>query len=120
MHTQGFLDVMGSFFVTPLFSPGLLPVCSLGVNQVGRLNLGRDVSTLRYFTVCGLQESYEPFAVTMAREPSLWMSRRQPQFVPVPPEQNILVSYGCNINQRILLSENVSGFAKVNVRILKE
>lgn len=64
---------------------GFIPVCSLGVCQVGRMNFGRDVSTLKYFTICGLQEGYEPFAVNMNRDVTMWLSKRLPQFVPVPP-----------------------------------
>ncbi|XP_068576132.1 ryanodine receptor 2 isoform X5 [Cebidichthys violaceus] len=72
---------------------GLLPVVSVGVNQVGRLNLGHQVSSLQYFTVCGLQEGYEPFAVNMARDPALWMSWKQPQFTSIMPEdQNLQVT----------------------------
>ncbi|TRY59413.1 hypothetical protein DNTS_004316 [Danionella cerebrum] len=63
---------------------GLIPVCSLGVGQVGRLNFGKDVNTLKFFTICGLQEGYEPFAVNMNRELSMWISKRLPQFIPVP------------------------------------
>ncbi|KAG7228617.1 hypothetical protein INR49_013303 [Caranx melampygus] len=69
---------------------GLLPVVSVGVNQVGRLNLGRQVGSLKYFTVCGLQEGYEPFAVSMARDPSLWMSWKQPQFTSIQPNDHNL------------------------------
>ncbi|KAF7669099.1 hypothetical protein LDENG_00247690 [Lucifuga dentata] len=71
---------------------GLLPVVSVGVNQVGRLNLGRKMSSLQYFSVCGLQESYEPFAVNMARDPGLWMSWRQPQFTSILPNHNVMVT----------------------------
>uniref|UniRef100_A0A665VDB3 Ryanodine receptor 2b (cardiac) n=1 Tax=Echeneis naucrates TaxID=173247 RepID=A0A665VDB3_ECHNA len=72
---------------------GFLPVVSLGVNQVGRLNLGRKVSTLQYYSVCGLQEGYEPFAVSMARDPALWMSWKQPQFASIlPDDHNLQVS----------------------------
>ncbi|XP_014010249.2 ryanodine receptor 2 [Salmo salar] len=67
---------------------GFLPVCSLGVNQKARLNLGRDVASLCYFTVCGLLEGYKPFAVNMARDPALWMSWRQPQFIPVQTDHD--------------------------------
>uniref|UniRef100_A0A671VHS3 Uncharacterized protein n=1 Tax=Sparus aurata TaxID=8175 RepID=A0A671VHS3_SPAAU len=63
---------------------GFIPVCSLGVCQVGRMNFGKDVSTLKFFTICGLQEGYEPFAVNMNREVTMWLSKRLPQFVPVP------------------------------------
>ncbi|XP_072311661.1 ryanodine receptor 2 [Eucyclogobius newberryi] len=65
---------------------GFIPVCSLGVCQVGRMNFGKDVSMLKYFTICGLQEGYEPFAVNMNRDVTMWLSKRLPQFVPVPPQ----------------------------------
>ncbi|XP_054654360.1 ryanodine receptor 2 isoform X4 [Dunckerocampus dactyliophorus] len=65
---------------------GLLPIISVGVNQVGRLNFGRQEGSLQYFTACGLQEGYEPFAVYMARDPSLWMSWKQPQFTSILPD----------------------------------
>ncbi|XP_061087166.1 ryanodine receptor 2-like [Conger conger] len=64
---------------------GFIPVCSVGVSQVGRMNFGKDVSTLKYFTICGLQEGYEPFAVNMNRDLTMWLSKRLPQFIPVPP-----------------------------------
>ncbi|XP_077437450.1 ryanodine receptor 2-like [Vanacampus margaritifer] len=65
---------------------GLLPVVSVGVNQVVRLNLGRQEGSLQYFSACGLQEGYEPFALNMARDPSLWMSWKQAQFKSILPE----------------------------------
>ncbi|KAM8858469.1 ryanodine receptor 2 isoform 4-T8 [Spinachia spinachia] len=72
---------------------GLLPVVSVGVNQVGRLNLGHRVGSLRYFSACGQQEGYQPFAVNMARDPALWMSWKQPQFTSiVPDDQNVQVT----------------------------
>lgn len=72
----------------PWLPVGLLPVASLGVNQVGRLNLGRCVASLQYFTVCGQQEGYQPFAANMARDPALWMSWQQPQFSPIRPDDD--------------------------------
>ncbi|XP_047673441.1 ryanodine receptor 2 isoform X6 [Tachysurus fulvidraco] len=63
---------------------GFIPVCSLGVSQLGRMNFGKDVSTLKFFTICGLQEGYEPFAVNMNRDVTMWLSKRLPQFIPVP------------------------------------
>ncbi|KAG5262307.1 hypothetical protein AALO_G00273740 [Alosa alosa] len=63
---------------------GFIPVCSLGVCQIGRMNFGKEVSTLKYFTICGLQEGYEPFAVNMNRDLTMWLSKRLPQFIPVP------------------------------------
>ncbi|KAL7980772.1 hypothetical protein Chor_001926, partial [Crotalus horridus] len=65
---------------------GFIPVCSLGLSQVGRLNLGQDVSSLRYFTICGLQEGYEPFAINTKREVTMWFSKSLPQFSPVLAE----------------------------------
>ncbi|KAI4887181.1 hypothetical protein NFI96_021277, partial [Prochilodus magdalenae] len=62
---------------------GFLPACSLGVNQVGRLNLGRRVDSLKYFSVCGLQEGYQPFGYNMRKDLPLWMSWKEPRFVPV-------------------------------------
>ncbi|XP_077586244.1 ryanodine receptor 2 [Stigmatopora nigra] len=59
---------------------GLLPVVSVGVNQVVRLNLGRREGSLQYFSACGLHEGYEPFAANMDRDPSLWMSWKLAQF----------------------------------------
>ncbi|KAM9612984.1 ryanodine receptor 2 [Trichechus inunguis] len=63
---------------------GFIPACSLGVAQVGRMNFGKDVSTLKYFTICGLQEGYEPFAVNTNRDITMWLSKRLPQFLQVP------------------------------------
>jgi len=76
-----------------LLSAGLLPVVSVGVNQAGRLNLGRQGASLRCFALYGLQEGYQPFAVNMAREPPLWMSWRQPQFTSIlPHHRDLMVS----------------------------
>ncbi|KAH1181027.1 hypothetical protein KIL84_001961, partial [Mauremys mutica] len=58
----------------------------LGLGQVGRLNLGQEVSSLRYFPICGLQEGFEPFAINMKRDISMWFSKSLPQFSPIPPE----------------------------------
>lgn len=77
-----------SYYIQRTFSfllfSGFLPVCSLGPSQVGRMNFGKDVSTLKYFTICGLQEGYEPFAVNTNRDITIWLSKRLPQFLPVP------------------------------------
>ncbi|KAI5618783.1 ryanodine receptor 2 isoform X1 [Silurus asotus] len=73
---------------------GFVPVCCLGVNQVGWLNLGQQVDTLKYFSVCGLQEGYQPFACNMSKDPPLWMSWRDPLFVQIPEDHpRIQVSY---------------------------
>ncbi|XP_076834096.1 ryanodine receptor 3 isoform X6 [Brachyhypopomus gauderio] len=65
---------------------GFIPVCSLGLSQVGRMNLGKDASTFKYYTMCGLQEGFEPFAVNMNREVTMWFSKRLPTFVNVPKD----------------------------------
>ncbi|XP_070836089.1 ryanodine receptor 3-like isoform X4 [Chaetodon trifascialis] len=67
---------------------GFIPVCSLGLAQVGRMNLGKDASTFKYYTMCGLQEGFEPFAVNMNREVTMWFSKRLPTFVNVPKDHN--------------------------------
>ncbi|KAG1972845.1 ryanodine receptor [Pimephales promelas] len=69
-------------------SDGFLPVCSLGINQVGRLNLGRQVDSLRYFSVCGLHEGYQPFGLNMTKDLPLWMSWREPLFIPIPDDHS--------------------------------
>ncbi|KAI1903502.1 hypothetical protein AGOR_G00027850 [Albula goreensis] len=67
---------------------GFIPVCSLGLSQVGRINLGQNVSSLRYFAICGLQEGFEPFAINMKRDITMWFSKSLPQFIPVPSDHN--------------------------------
>lgn len=51
------------------------------MSQIGRMNLGKDASTFKYYTMCGLQEGFEPFAVNMNREITMWFSKRLPTFV---------------------------------------
>ncbi|XP_071378264.1 ryanodine receptor 3-like, partial [Centroberyx affinis] len=65
---------------------GFIPVCSLGLSQIGRMNLGKDASTFKYYTMCGLQEGFEPFAVNMNRNVTMWFSKRLPTFVIVPKD----------------------------------
>ncbi|XP_035275276.1 ryanodine receptor 3 isoform X12 [Anguilla anguilla] len=67
---------------------GFIPVCSLGLSQTGRMNLGKDASTFKYYTMCGLQEGFEPFAVNMNRDVTMWFSKRLPTFVNVPKDHN--------------------------------
>lgn len=63
-------------------------MCALGLSQVGRINLGQNVSSLRYFAICGLQEGFEPFAINMKRDITMWFSKSLPQFGPVPTDHN--------------------------------
>ncbi|KAM4600943.1 ryanodine receptor 3 [Polymixia lowei] len=65
---------------------GFIPVCSLGISQIGRMNLGKDASTFKYYTMCGLQEGFEPFAVNMNRDVTMWFSKRLPTFVNIPKD----------------------------------
>lgn len=75
------------YFLCP-YPSGFIPVCTLGLSQVGRINLGQNVSSLRYFAICGLQEGFEPFAINMKRDTTMWFSKSLPQFVPVPTDHN--------------------------------
>lgn len=75
-------------FMSFVCRAGFIPVCSLGLSQVGRMNLGKDASTFKYYTMCGLQEGFEPFAVNMNREVTMWFSKRLPTFVNVPKDHN--------------------------------
>ncbi|XP_028972792.2 ryanodine receptor 3 isoform X1 [Esox lucius] len=65
---------------------GFIPVCCITQSQVGRMNLGKDASTFKYYTMCGLQEGFEPFAVNMNREVTMWFSKRLPTFVNIPKD----------------------------------
>ncbi|XP_072425167.1 ryanodine receptor 3 isoform X3 [Chiloscyllium punctatum] len=67
---------------------GFIPICCLGLSQIARMNFGEDATTFKYYTMCGLQEGYEPFAVNMNRDVAMWFSKRLPQFVPVPRDHN--------------------------------
>lgn len=67
-----------------IFFLGFVPICALGLSQIGRMNLGMDASTFKYYTMCGLQEGFEPFAVNMNRDVAMWFSKRLPTFVNVP------------------------------------
>lgn len=88
VSNHSLITKMQSLLLTPLcclcLQPlGFLPVVTVGLNQLGRLNLGRQVSSLQYYPVCGRQEGYQPFAVNMSRDPALWMSWKQPQFTSI-------------------------------------
>ncbi|XP_069698288.1 ryanodine receptor isoform X7 [Periplaneta americana] len=66
-----FADVQGD---------GFIPAFTLGVGQKGKLTFGQDVNTLKFFTMCGLQEGYEPFCVNMKRPVTFWFTKDQPIF----------------------------------------
>ncbi len=83
----GYFDAYRAGF-RRLCPPGFIPVCSLGLSQVGRMNLGKDASTFKFYTMCGLQEGFEPFAVNMNREVTMWFSKRLPTFCNVPKDHH--------------------------------
>ncbi|XP_077095388.1 ryanodine receptor 2 isoform X2 [Siphateles boraxobius] len=94
-------------------SDGFLPVCSIGINQVGRLNLGRQVDSLRYYGVCGLQEGYQPFGLNMTKDLPLWMSWREPLFIPIPDDHpNIKVIRVGTVDNTPCLKVKQSFFGK--------
>ncbi|XP_031717450.1 ryanodine receptor 3 isoform X1 [Anarrhichthys ocellatus] len=63
---------------------GFIPVCSMGTSQIGHMNLGKNASAFKYYTMCGLQEGFEPFGVNMNRDITMWFSKRLPTFVNIP------------------------------------
>lgn len=69
-------------------------MCSLGLSQIGRINLGQNVSSLRFFTICGLQEGFEPFAINMKRDITMWFSKSLPQFINAMDHPHVEVA--CN------------------------
>uniref|UniRef100_A0A0R3WJP3 B30.2/SPRY domain-containing protein n=1 Tax=Hydatigena taeniaeformis TaxID=6205 RepID=A0A0R3WJP3_HYDTA len=54
---------------------GFVPAFTLGSGQQVRINFGNVVQTLKYFTICGLQEGYSPFAVNMSYPVPMWYSK---------------------------------------------
>nr|AHW99829.1 ryanodine receptor [Sogatella furcifera] len=66
-----FADVQGESFV---------PAFTLGVGQKAKLTFGQDVTVLKFFTTCGLQEGYEPFCVNMNRAVTYWYTKDHPIF----------------------------------------
>lgn len=86
-------------------------MCCLGLSQNGRMNLGKDASTFKYYTMCGLQEGFEPFAVNMNRDVTMWFSKRLPTFVNVP-EDHPHIEVQIDVVNYILLIIYWGGFFK--------
>ena len=57
-----------------------VPAFTLCTGQKCRLNFGHNVDSLRFFTMCGLQEGYEPFCVNMTRNVTFWYTKSLPIF----------------------------------------
>lgn len=97
-------------------------MCSLGLSQIGRMNLGKDASTFKYYTMCGLQEGFEPFAVNMNREVTMWFSKRLPTFVNVPEDHphievhTEVVNYGISF---YFLEKYWDGFCKLHLFLFR-
>lgn len=67
-----------------------VPSFTLGQGQKIRLNFGQDVNSLRYFTQCGLQEGFEPFAVNMTKPITFWYSNEIPIFETIDEQHESL------------------------------
>jgi ryanodine receptor 2 len=57
-----------------------VPAFTLYTGQKLRVNFGQDVNSLKFFTNCGLQEGYEPFAVNMTKPITFWYTNEVPIF----------------------------------------
>ncbi|XP_071962240.1 ryanodine receptor 2-like isoform X3 [Antedon mediterranea] len=69
---------------------GFIPVWSMAPGEEAKLHFGQDLNALQYFTVCGLQEGYEPFCVNMKKDLPLWYSKSQPVFLPIAEDHDRL------------------------------
>nr|CAB3265843.1 ryanodine receptor 3 [Phallusia mammillata] len=79
------IDRSGQEFAFSNLPPGifLVPAASLNTGQSALVNLGQDVTTLKYFTTMGLQEGYKPFAEGMKSQVAIWFTKNLPCFVTV-------------------------------------
>ncbi|KAJ8044966.1 Ryanodine receptor 2 [Holothuria leucospilota] len=69
---------------------GMVPVFMLTAGEQAQLYFGQDVYALKFFTVCGLQEGYEPFCVNMKKTMPLWYTKSQPCFKSVDENHQTL------------------------------
>jgi len=65
----------GDAAFTEINGEAYIPACTLGIGQKCRLNFGHDVDSFKFFTMCGLQEGYEPFCVNMVRNVTFWYTK---------------------------------------------
>ena len=86
------MDSVGSenAFESIVINEGFVPAFNLANGQKIRVNFGQDVNSLRYFTNCGLQEGYEPFAVNMTKQITFWYSNEIPIFEAVTDDHESL------------------------------
>lgn len=82
LNGEPLMDSVGSesAFENISINEGYVPAFTLFSGQKVRVNFGQDVNSLKYFTNCGLQEGYEPFAVNMTKSITLWYSNEIPLF----------------------------------------
>jgi ryanodine receptor 2 len=82
LNGEFLLDPVGSesAFENININGGFVPAFNLSNGQKIKVNFGQDVNSLRYFTNCGLQEGYEPFAVNMTKQITFWYSNEIPIF----------------------------------------
>ncbi|KAG8184852.1 hypothetical protein JTE90_012099 [Oedothorax gibbosus] len=79
------LDAMGgeTAFSDITVEEGFVPAFTFGTGQKAKLVFGQDVNYLKYFTVCGLQEGYEPFCVNMNKNMTFWYNKDESIFTNV-------------------------------------
>uniref|UniRef100_T1E1N4 Putative ryanodine receptor n=1 Tax=Cupiennius salei TaxID=6928 RepID=T1E1N4_CUPSA len=79
------LDAMGgeAAFSDIQTDEGFVPAFTFGIGQKAKLVFGQDVNHLKYFTVCGLQEGFEPFCVNMNRNMTFWYNKDEATFTNV-------------------------------------
>ena len=82
LNGEFLIDPIGSEIAFEAVTPddGYVPAFTLYNGQKVKLNFGQDVNSLRFFTNCGLQEGYEPFAVNMTKAITFWYSNQIPIF----------------------------------------
>ena len=68
-----------------------VPALTLGLGQKVKCIFGQDINALKYFTLCGLQEGYQPFCVNMNRNMTFWYNKDEPIFVDVDDGSSIEV-----------------------------
>ena len=82
LNGEPLMDAVGSesAFEAISVDDGYVPAFTLASGQRIKVNFGQDVNSLKFFTNCGLQEGYEPFAVNMTRAITFWYSNEIPIF----------------------------------------
>ncbi|KAK3094056.1 hypothetical protein FSP39_023525 [Pinctada imbricata] len=103
---------------------GYVPAFTLSSYEQGKVNFGQDVNTLKYFTVCGLQEGYEPFCVNMTRQMTLWYGKELSFFRPISEDHSQLqvqrIPGGANVTPCLkVLSKTFGTLEQVHLEYLR-